>query len=80
MRAVGGHVRRTVRAVALLARDRRLPLPLRVLVAVGALPIPGPVDEAVLLVAAAPLLVFYRPLLREAWLRAGEPKLAADTG
>jgi hypothetical protein len=71
---------RTIRAVALLARDRRLPWPLRVLIAVGALPIPGPVDEAVLLVAAAPLLVFYRPLLREAWRRAGETTGAAGAG
>jgi hypothetical protein len=26
------------------------------------------------LIAAAPLVVFYRPLLREAWRRAGEPR------
>jgi hypothetical protein len=37
------------------------------LVVAGALPIPGPVDEIVLLVAAVPLLLFYRPLMREAW-------------
>jgi hypothetical protein len=37
------------------------------LVVAGALPIPGPADEIVLLVAAVPLLLFYRPLMREAW-------------
>jgi hypothetical protein len=43
------------------------------LVVAGALPIPGPVDEIVLLVAAVPLLLFYRPLIREAWQ--GTPSL-----
>jgi hypothetical protein len=60
-------VRRTLRAVKLLARDGRIPRPLRGLVAVGLLPVPGPFDEAVLLVAAALLFVFYRGPLREAW-------------
>ena len=40
---------------------------MRGLVALGLLPIPGPVDEAVLLVAAGLLFVFYREPLREAW-------------
>jgi hypothetical protein len=53
-----------------LARDGRIPRPLRWLVVVGLLPIPGPVDEVVLLVAAVPMLVFYRPLMREAWQQA----------
>lgn len=50
----------------LLARDGRIPRPLRALVAVGVLPIPGPFDEAVLLIAAAVLFAFYRPVLRDA--------------
>jgi hypothetical protein len=60
-------VRRTIRAVRLLARDGRIPRPLRGLVAVGLLPVPGPFDEAVLLIAAAILFAFYRGPLREAW-------------
>jgi hypothetical protein len=60
-------VRRVIRAVEVLARDGRIPRPLRGLAAVGLLPIPGPVDEAVLLVVAAILFVFYRDTLREAW-------------
>ena len=44
-----------------------IPRPLRWLAAVGLLPIPGPVDEAVLLLVAAILFLFYRPQLREAW-------------
>jgi hypothetical protein len=52
--------------VRLLARDGRIPRPLRALVALGVLPVPGPFDEAVLLVAALVLVVFYRPVLREA--------------
>jgi hypothetical protein len=59
--------RRSIRAVRLLARDGRIPRPLRGLVAVGLLPVPGPFDEAVLLVAAALLFAFYRDPLRDAW-------------
>ena len=58
---------RAVRAVRILARDGRIPRPLRWLVAVGLLPVPGPFDEAVLLIVAGILLVFYRGPLREAW-------------
>jgi hypothetical protein len=58
---------RSLRAVRLLARDGRIPRPLRGLVALGLLPVPGPFDEAVLLVAAALLFAFYRRPMREAW-------------
>ena len=51
----------------ILARDGRIPRPLRGLVALGLLPVPGPFDEAVLLLAAAVLFVFYRGPLRAAW-------------
>jgi hypothetical protein len=34
------------------------------------LPIPGPFDEAVLLLVAPVLFAFYREPMREAWLRA----------
>jgi hypothetical protein len=63
-------VRRTISAVRLLARDRAIPRPLRWLVVVGLLPVPGPFDEAVLLVAAAILFVFYPERMRDAWRRA----------
>jgi hypothetical protein len=66
---VRGFVTRTVRAVKLLARDGRIPRPLRWLVVVG-LPVPGPFDEAVLLIAAGLLAVFYRDRMREAWIAA----------
>ena len=58
---------RAIRAVRILARDGRIPRPLRWLVVVGLLPMPGPFDEAVLLVAAGILFVFYRGPMREAW-------------
>jgi hypothetical protein len=60
-------VRRLVRAVRLLARDGRIPRPLRGLAAFGLLPIPGPVDELALLVVGVVLWLFYRRTLREAW-------------
>ena len=59
--------RRAVRAVTVLARDRRIPRWLRWFVAAGLLPVPGPFDEVVLLGAAAILFAFYRDQLREAW-------------
>jgi hypothetical protein len=61
---------RAIRAVTLLARDGRIPLPLRWLAAFGLLPIPGPVDEAALLLVALLLWVFYRDRLTDAWRRA----------
>jgi len=63
-------LRRIVRAVRLLARDGGLPRWLRGLAAVGLAPIPGPVDELVLLVVAAVLWLGYRDRLRAAWRNA----------
>jgi hypothetical protein len=54
------------------ARDDQIPRPLRGLVGLGLLPIPGPLDEAVLLVAAVPLALFYRHRLADAWRRAAD--------
>jgi hypothetical protein len=60
-------LRRTLKAVRLLARDGGLPRWLRGLAAVGLAPIPGPFDEVVLLVVAAILWLGYRDRLRAAW-------------
>lgn len=67
-----------VRATGLLARDERIPRPLRALAAFGALPIPGPIDELVLLLVAPIFATFYRDRLREAWRMAGAQQSAAD--
>jgi hypothetical protein len=56
-----------LRAVRFLARDDRIPRPLKWLTALGLLPVPGPFDEALLLLVAAFLFAFRRDLLREAW-------------
>ena len=74
MRAARDFVVRTLRAVRLLASDGRIPRPLRWLAVLGLLPIPGPLDEALLLLLAAILFLFHRGPLREAWLSAGEPR------
>jgi hypothetical protein len=64
---VRSFVRRTARAVGVVLRDGGIPRPLRWLAAAGLAPIPGPFDEAVLLLAALILLVFYRERLVRAW-------------
>ena len=63
-------LRRLIVCVTILARDRRIPTPLRGAAVVGLLPLPGPLDEAILLLVAVPLLVFYRQSMRDAWLQA----------
>ena len=50
-----------------MLRDAGIPRPLRWLAALGLAPIPGPFDEAVLLLVALILAVFYRQELRQAW-------------
>ena len=67
--------RRLIRAVKILARDGRIPKPLRGLAAFGVLPVPGPFDEIVLLVVGLVLWAFYRDCLREAWSRAAAPDI-----
>jgi hypothetical protein len=61
--------RRVLRAVGYAATDERIPRPLRWFAALGLLPVPGPVDEVVLLLAAVPLVLFYREPLADAWRR-----------
>ena len=70
MRAAREFIAKTIRALRLVVADGRIPRPLRWLAALGLLPIPGPFDEAVLLLVAPPILVFYREPLRDAWRRA----------
>ena len=70
MRRPARFVARSVRATRLLAVDPRVPRPLRWITAIGLLPIPGPVDEAVLLLVAPVFLLFYRAPMRAAWQQA----------
>jgi hypothetical protein len=60
-------IKRTARAVRMLLRDGGLPRWLRGLAALGLAPVPGPFDEAVLVVVAAILWLRYRERLRAAW-------------
>jgi hypothetical protein len=61
-------IARVISATGRLVRDGRIPKPLRWIAALALLPIPGPFDEAVLLLLAPILLIFYREPMREAWL------------
>jgi len=58
---------RVVKAGRGLATDRRLPRWLRALIWFGVLPIPGPVDNVVLVLAVAVVWVWFRPVLVDAW-------------
>jgi hypothetical protein len=69
---------RTVNAIRLLARDERIPKPLRWVAGLGLLPIPGPMDEFVLILIAPIFLAFYRKPMREAWRRSPRPKGALE--
>ena len=69
-------IRRTIRAVAIVARDGKIPKPLRWATALGLLPVLGPFDEAVLLLVGLLLWVFYPDRLKEAWYRAERPNTA----
>jgi hypothetical protein len=75
MRGALDFLRRTIRAVRIAATDKRIPKPLRWLAALGLAPIPGPFDEALLLIVAVPLTLLYREPLADAWSRArvGKP-------
>jgi hypothetical protein len=67
-----------MRATRVLVRDKRIPAPLRWLAAIALLPIPGPVDEAALLLLAGLLFVFHRGPLVEAW-RSSESAATSTT-
>jgi hypothetical protein len=67
MKAAVAFFKHVVRAAGFAATDKRIPKPLRWLAALGALPIPGPFDEGVLLLVAVPLALFYRTELADAW-------------
>ena len=66
-----GFLLRLIRVMKILARDKRIPKPLRWVAGIALLPIPGPVDEIVLILIA-PVFLLYRVPLREAWSRAAE--------
>ena len=63
--------RRLIRAMKVLARDARVPRPLRWIAGLAMLPIPGPVDEVVLISVTPVFFLFYRQPLHEAWERSG---------
>ena len=70
MRRAWRFAMRTIRAIALLARDSRIPRPLRAIAGIGLLPIPGPLDEILLLLVAPVFALFFRTPMRDAWDRA----------
>jgi len=67
MRSSAAFLKRTARAVRVVLRHGGIPRPIRWLAAFGVAPIPGPIDEAVLLLVALILFLFYRRELQQAW-------------
>ncbi|HEY0630456.1 MAG TPA: hypothetical protein VGC98_00240 [Thermoleophilaceae bacterium] len=67
-------IARVIAATRILARDGRIPRPLRWLAGLALLPIPGPFDEAVLLLVAPIVATFYREPMRDAWRKAAKPQ------
>lgn len=61
---------RPVRAAKLVARDPRVPRWLKLLALLGALPVPGPFDELVLVVVLVLLAARHREPVRDAWRNA----------
>jgi hypothetical protein len=66
-------IARSIRAAKLVLGDGRIPRPIRWGGALGLLPVPGPFDEAVLLLVGGILWLFYRDRLTDAWKRAALP-------
>ena len=57
-------MRAYLRVAKRLVREPHLPKPLRALLIFALLPIPGPVDELALILAAGTIAIFYRPRFR----------------
>lgn len=61
---------RFARTLVSLARDERLPRKYKVALAIGLLPILGPLDELLLVCVGVAVAVRYRPLFVEHWRKA----------
>jgi hypothetical protein len=72
VKAARAFVVRLIGAMRLLARDERIPGPLRWVAGIALLPIPGPLDEVVLVLVAPLFFTRYREPARDAWERAGD--------
>jgi len=63
----GVHLKRLLELAKLLARDPRIPRPVRALIVIGLLTVPGPFDEVVLVGSLVLLLVIRPGLFRALW-------------
>jgi hypothetical protein len=68
------HGLRLLRLLKSLAKDPRIPRPVRWLIVVGLLPVPGPFDEIVLALAVLVLVVTRPEVARTLWRESAAPK------
>lgn len=64
---------RAARVARSLARDPRLPRPVRWLLMLSLLPVPGPFDELAGLLVLGLIALWWRPVLREALTSSAQP-------
>jgi hypothetical protein len=60
-------MKKLLRVTKIVINDNRIPKWLKACAGFAILPIPGPIDEIVLIFCAVVLSVFFRPVLKEAW-------------
>jgi hypothetical protein len=64
---LGKHILRLLRLLKSLAKDPRIPRPVRWLIVAGLVPVPGPFDEIVLALALLLLAVLRPGIFRTLW-------------
>ena len=71
---LGRHILRLLRLLKSLAKDPRIPRPVRWLIVAGLAPVPGPFDEIVLALALLLLAVIRPGIVKTLWRESASPE------